>query len=296
MSLSPNQFNMIAVAGDLDLKFAGSVITARVSANTSGGTALVAGQAVKMEDATGGVPPVLALTANTQSAFGFVIRTLQNQNFPTGHAVEVAMAGSVMNMVAGAAIARGAKLEVVYTTNKVITNAGTNPVCGFALDKAAADGDIIRVYILSPSYELGQVIADISGLQAALDVLTANDVNSLQTFKVTATTAEINAGKEIVPAVTGKKIRVVNYAARVVGNFAATTSVDLQDSAATKVTALGVTGLTNGAVMMPTTANTTLGAGFAADLLTSSNLVVANTGSAATTGTSITFTVTAQYV
>ncbi len=295
MTISPNQFAMQTVQGDLDLQFLGGVITVQVSANQA--TALIAGQAVKLEDSAGGVPKVLALAANTESSFGFVVRNLKDQTFPAGSLMEVALQGSVMQMTAGAAIARGAKIEVVNSTKKVITNAGTNPVAGFALDKAAADGDLIRVWVLTPSYELSQVIGDVAGLQAALDVLTANDVAQLQTFKVTATTAEINSGKEIVPAVTGKKIRVVNYAARVSGNFAATTSVDLQSgTAGTKVTALGVTGLTTGAILMPSSSNTTLGAGFAADLETSQNLVVANTGSAATTGTSITFTVTAQYV
>lgn len=294
MSLNQNQFSMISVVGDLDLQFPGSVMAARVSPNQA--TAIVAGQAVKMEDSAGGAPPVLALTANTQSALGFVIRTLKDQSFTLGDAVEIAMAGSVMQMTAGAAIARGAKLEVVYTTTKVITNAGTNPVCGFALDKASADGDLIRVYILSPSFELAQVIADIAGLQAALDVLTAGVLGNVKTARVACTLAEINAGKELVPASTGKKIRVVGLTQRVVGNFAATTSVDVQDSAATKVMVTAVAALTNGAVLINNDTNAVPGAGWAADLLTSSNLVVANTGSNATTGTSITFTVTYQYV
>ncbi len=295
MTQSVNQFGMTPVKGDLDLLFQGGVITCSVVSTQV--AALVAAQAVKLADDYAPVPAVASLAADTDSSFGFVIRTVKDQSFPALARLEVALAGSVMLMEASAAIARGAKLEFTSATNKVKTNAGTNPVCGFALDKAAANGDLIRVWILTPSYELAQVIADISGLQAALDVLTANDTNSLQTFKVTATLAEINAGKEIVPAVTGKKIRVVNYAARVVGTFAANTSVDLQSGTThTKVTALGVAGLTNGAVLMPSSSNTTLGAGFAADLETSENLTVVNTGSTATTATSVTFTVTAQYV
>ncbi len=179
----------------------------------------------------------------------------------------------------------------------MITNAGTNPVIGFALDTATGADELIRVYIITQSYQSAQVIGDIAGLQAALDVLTAGVLASVNTVRVTATLAEINAGKEIVPASTGKKIRVINYAARVVGAFTTTTSVDLQDgTTGTKVTALGVAGLTNGALLLPSSSNTTLGAGFAADLATSENLKVVNTGTAAAGGTSITFTVTYDYV
>lgn len=185
MTITPNQFSMVTTQGDLDLQFQGSVATMQVSANQA--TALVAGQAVKLEDAAGSPPPVVALAANTDSSFGFVVRTLKDIEFDTLAAVEVAMAGSVMQMTTGAAIARGAKLEVVYTTNKVITNAGTNPVMGFALDKATGADELIRVYILTPSYGLAQTIADIAGLTAALAAKAglADAVAFLSTVSVT---------------------------------------------------------------------------------------------------------------
>jgi hypothetical protein len=52
-------------------------------------------------------------------------------------------------MEAGAAIACGAKVMPVVSGSKVITAAGaTKSVVGVALDKAAADTNLIRVYIL----------------------------------------------------------------------------------------------------------------------------------------------------
>lgn len=282
MAINPNMFAMETVQGQIDLSFHSSVITCEVSSAQA--TALVAGQAVKLEDSAGGMPKVLALAANTDPSFGVVLRNLKDINFPALARVEVALAGSVVYMTAGGAIARGAKVEFVNSTLKVITAAGTNPVLGFALDKAAGDNSLVRVYILTPAVTSAETIADIAGLQDVLDV-------AVRTARVTATLAEINAGKVIVAGVAGKKIRVVGYAARVSGGFAATTSVDLQDESATKVTALGVAGLTNGAILQPSSANTTLGAGFAADLATGEDLVVANTGDPATTGTSIVFTV-----
>lgn len=296
MSLNSNQFGMIAVVGDLDLKFAGSVITARVSANTAGGTALIAGQAVKIEDADGGVPPVLALTANTDSTFGYVIRTLKDQTFPTGAAVEIAMAGSVINKVAGAAIARGAKLENVYTTNKVITNAGTNPVCGFALDKAAADGDIIRVYVLTPGFELAQVIADIAGLQSALDVLTAAAAASVQNVSVTVTQAELNAGKTLVAGVASKAITVIAMQVVTAGTYAVGTASVIESTNGTPVVVetLALAGMGAGYLNLLDAgdANQVMGAGAGVPLGSGDGLKVIKSGSSFTGGTTQKFNIT----
>lgn len=134
-------------------------------------------------------------------------------------------------------------------------------------------------------------------LTATTSTITADNTAATFTYEVTATLAEINAGKEIIAAKTGKSIKVVNYTAKVSGTFADTTSVDLESgTTGTKVTALAVAGLTDGAVLFPTSANNTLGAGFATSLEVGESLKVTNTGTAATGGTSITFTVTAAYV
>lgn len=284
MTQNINQFVQTPEPGDVDLQFHGSVVSGMVVSSQV--VDLVAGQAVKLVDNASPIPAFASLAADTEAAFGFVVRNLKDQDFPAYSRLEIAMPGTVIYMTAGAAIARGAKVEVVSATNKVITNAGTNPVVGFAYDKAAADGDLIRVWILS-SFQLAQVIADVAGLQAALDA-------GLKVAVVTATLAEINAGKTLVAGVTGKAITVTNLTARVAGNFAATTSVDVQSSNGTpvKTNVLAVAALTTGAVLIPGSANTTLGAGFAVPLGADDGLRVVNTGSAATTGTSIQFTVT----
>lgn len=294
-NLSLNQFQPTTVPGQPDLQFGGSVVTCEVASTQA--TPIIPGQVVKIADTNSKIPQILGLAANTEASFGVALRNPKDVNFPALSRVEVGIAGTVVYMTAGAAIARFAKLEFVYTTNKVITNAGTNPVMGYAFDKAAADGDIIRVYILNPQVN-AQVIADIAGLQTALNTLQTNidtaNANAVHTAIVTATLAEINAGKTLVAGVTGKKITVLNFIERVLGNFAATTSVDVQSSNVTpvKVAVAAVAALTTGAVLIPGTANVTLGAGFGAQLGTGDGLVVANVGSAATTGTSITYTIT----
>lgn len=149
MTQSTNQFNQTAVKGDLDLKFAGGVISGAVGSGQSG--TIVAGQAVRIEDSAGALPKFISLAGATTEATGFAVRNLKDTGYVAGDRLEVAIFGSVQYMEAGAAIARGAKVEFVPTGEKVITSAGTNPIVGWALDKAAADGDLIRVMIETPA-------------------------------------------------------------------------------------------------------------------------------------------------
>lgn len=150
MTQYTNQFVQTPEKGFLDLQNGmNNVHNCQVS-NSESGT-VVAGEAVKLEDSAGGVPKVLKLAANTDKTFGFAVYNQKDTGFTAGMGVSIATNGTVMHMIAGAAIARGAKLEVVYSTGKIITNAGTNPVVGYALDKAAADGDVVRVLIGTPN-------------------------------------------------------------------------------------------------------------------------------------------------
>jgi hypothetical protein len=150
MTQNSNQFKQSGEQGQLDLQVTnGSVLPCQVSSSESG--TITAGEAVKLEDSAGGVPKVLKLAANTDKTFGFFPLDFRKNSRVALESLNIAVFGSVMNMTAGAAIARGANLEVVYTTKKVITNASVNPVIGWAYDKAAADGDLIRVFITTPA-------------------------------------------------------------------------------------------------------------------------------------------------
>ena len=117
MALDINQFSQTPVAGEPDLQFAGSVVSARVSA--SQGTALVAGQAVKIEDSAGGVPNVLGIASNTDVSWGIVLRNLKDQSFPAQQPLEIGRTGTVVYLTASGAIARGAAVEIAYDTFKV---------------------------------------------------------------------------------------------------------------------------------------------------------------------------------
>ena len=286
MSILINQFKMEPVQGEVDLEFAGSVVAAQTKAAEA--TALIAGQAVKLVNSATGIPEVTALADNTEAPFGFVARNIKDQDYPANARLELALEGTIMWMTAGAAIARGAKLEVVNSTFKVITNAGTNPVIGYAFDKAAADGDLIRVYIETPGYSIAQTISDIAGLQAALTDRIINVSN-------TVTLAEVNAGKTLVSVPTGKKAIVTGFSARCNGSFGALTSINLKVGSAS-VAALAQAQLTSGAILFPGETGVTLGAAFGIAGGDGDDITVDKTGSTGTTATDIKFTVQYQLV
>ena len=275
MTLNQNQFSQIPVQGQVDLAgFGGNVISARVDDAQS--TALIPGQPVKLTTTSNGTTPsVIALAANTDQAFGFVTYSVKDASYPADARIELAMFGTYMYMTASGTIAAGAAVEVVYTTNTVITSGGTNPVVGYAME-AAISGQLLRVYIQAP----------FSNIQPNL-------TGRVQTAVVTATISEINAGKTLITGATGQAITVSNVIARVVGTFATGTSVELESTNGTPVPVLtyAETAIAGTTVLVPGAANTTLGAGYGVPLGTGDGLQVINNGSAQTGGTSIEFTI-----
>ncbi len=146
-----NAFKPLPIKGDTTLPRTGMVITARTKSDEL--IPLIPGQAVKIVDSEGGVPEMTALTASTDAAFGVVLYNIKNVNFPANEAFELGMRNTVVYMEASAAIARGAYVTFNYLTNKVSTALLQAPVLGIALDKATADGDLIRVILDVPSTE-----------------------------------------------------------------------------------------------------------------------------------------------
>tara|TARA_R110000744_G_scaffold41567_1_gene93962 strand:+ start:761 stop:1201 length:441 start_codon:yes stop_codon:yes gene_type:complete len=144
MAQELNQFRMTAEKGQLTLDQNWATLNAQVSTNEAG--TLAHGQAVLIEDAAGAQIPVIKATAADDAIFGFVTYNVRTDAYVAEENVKIAKRGDVMRMEASAAIARGASVEVVIAGNKVATQT-TGTVVGTALDKAAADGDLIRVLI-----------------------------------------------------------------------------------------------------------------------------------------------------
>lgn len=288
-----NQFGQAPVQGQLDLQSqSGSTISCQISSTQV--AALVPGQSVKLDTSVpGGIPKVISLAANSDIPFGFVAYTVKDQNFPALARVEIAMSGKVMYMTSGAAITRGAKVEIVNSTTKVITNAGTNPVAGFALDGATATDQLIRVWILTQSLQSAQVIADVAGLQTALDARAL-------VKQIVVTQAQLNAGQALIAGVTGKKITVLGIQAKYAGTFAVGTAMVIQSDNGTPVVVVTETlaGMAAGNQPIPyaADANQTLGAGWGVPLGTGDGLQVVKTGSSFTGGTSVTLAITYQQI
>ncbi len=147
--LNQNQFAQIPVQGMLDLRMNPNTMSAQVDSSESG--TLVPGQAVKMVDSAGGVPKVVACAADEDDVFGFINYDLKDASFVAGDRLELSvLSGNVMFMTASAAIARNAEVMIVVSGSKVATVTSTNRIVGRALDKASADGDLIRVAIMLP--------------------------------------------------------------------------------------------------------------------------------------------------
>lgn len=256
MPLTPNDFAMQSYQGKVDLGPLTNVITCRVSANET--ATLVAGQTVKLEDSAGGVPNVLARTADTDAVFGVIVYNHKDSGYVAKDMVEVAIVGTVMYMTAAAAIARGVAVHGVVATKKVATATGAYPEVGIALDKAAADGDLVRVYITAPralitgltltgalsvgttlgvtgNSTLGGTLA-VTGAATLASTLSATAItNSLGLIgpdtsygvhakRVRLTTAQMNAGASLVAAVAGKKLRMIDAKVIAIGGNAAATA------------------------------------------------------------------------
>lgn len=152
MVQSMNAFVQSPEKGDKCLPtLADNVVTCQVDA-TIGSGVIKTGQAVKLVDSAGGVPKVLPVANVAEDVFGFVVRNLKLEEYKAGDKLEIAIEGTALYMEAGAAIARGAQVQVQVSGEKVVTHTSTNPIAGYAFDKALADGDLIRVIIKAPTF------------------------------------------------------------------------------------------------------------------------------------------------
>jgi hypothetical protein len=150
MALNINQFAQTPVKGQLDLSVGvKQVLSCQVDTSSAG--SLVNGQAVKLVDVKGGIPNVVECAADSDNVFGFIVYDIKDKAFNAGDKVEIAFArGSVMYMEASAAIVPYAKVAIVISGQKVVTASTGKMIVGYAIDKAAASGELIRVMIDLP--------------------------------------------------------------------------------------------------------------------------------------------------
>lgn len=150
---SQNQFLMSAILGQTDLRLNENTISVQVDASQA--VPMIAGQAVKIVDSLGGIPKVVACAANSDSCMGFINYDIKSQQFAAGDRAEISMAGNVMYLVSTGAIARGTQVQIDVTSIGGVAaktgSSGAN-IVGWAVDKATAAGQLIRVRLQTPGF------------------------------------------------------------------------------------------------------------------------------------------------
>lgn len=151
--LSQNQFQQAPYLGMIDLRFPYNTVSVQIDVSQS--ATMYTGAAVKMVDSAGGVPKVVACSADSDEVLGFINFDMKNPSYVAGSMAEISMAGNVMYLYATAAIARGVEVSLDLTTNGGVRSAAGNTgddIVGWAYDKATAAGDLIRVFLKTPSF------------------------------------------------------------------------------------------------------------------------------------------------
>lgn len=151
MTQAQNQFNQSAEKGMLSLGLNYNSIPVVIDSTEA--ATLVYGQGVKIKDVSDKAITVVKIAADTDAIFGFIPYVRGKASFVAGDALEISAAGNVVYLEASAAIAKGVRVMPVITGSKVATATTGKSVAGIALDKSAADGDLVRV-LQSPAFTL----------------------------------------------------------------------------------------------------------------------------------------------
>lgn len=156
-TVSPNQFAQSPYLGMVDLRFNPNTVSVIIDATETG--SLYAGGAVKMVDSAGGVPKVIGCTADDDEVLGFLCFDIKTVAWTAGMPAEIAMKQNVMFLYATEAIGRGVRVVLALSTNGGVaaaTGSTGNCIVGWAYDKATAAGELIRVFLETPSFLLDE--------------------------------------------------------------------------------------------------------------------------------------------
>jgi hypothetical protein len=154
-AIEPNSFAQQNFAGELALRIANGTISCVVDAGQS--VPLRAGDAVKLVDSASGAILIEKIAADTDEVFGYVNKSFIFPSFPANSAVEISRDQNAMYLYSEGAIARGAKVcaSVAQSASvKAATGASGASVVGYCLDKAEQNGQLVRVQLRTPAFEL----------------------------------------------------------------------------------------------------------------------------------------------
>lgn len=154
-TLNINQFEQVAVLGQLDQQIARSgVVQGLVSAaNTT--TPIKPGDAVNLDPANTVVgAPQFTTAALTDVSFGYMIYDPKSASVLTPGVIQVAMrwTGPTIWLLAGGTIAAGALVEQTAVAGTVVTfGTSSSLVRGLALDPGS-NGQLLRVILVGAPY------------------------------------------------------------------------------------------------------------------------------------------------
>lgn len=153
-SQNPNSFAQSPTVGMIDMRF--DYDTVSVQIDVSQATPLYAGSPVKMVDSADGIPKVIGCSANSDTCLGFINYDIKTIAFVAGSTAEISMAGNVVFLYATTAISRGTQVQLDILNNGVAEKTGSSgaAIVGWAYGKATNPGDLIRVYVLTPSFQV----------------------------------------------------------------------------------------------------------------------------------------------
>ena len=149
-----NTFKQEAILGMVDMGRSPGTFPGVLASDLS--APVVAGQFVKLVDQAGPGLRFEDCDADTDHAFGVVVYDAKDGSRDKDEAVEVAGNGDVVFLRATGAI--GAGVQVALDTSEiggVTATLSAVAIVGLALDKAAADGDLIRVKLTTDIQAVG---------------------------------------------------------------------------------------------------------------------------------------------
>lgn len=162
MNVNLNDFSISPAVGDVDLAHSTgeSIISVRFGYEDTSGD-VEAGEGVILSDLgandTPGAPIVAIRASEIVPIYGVKIRSTKKAKVEGGDVFEIAKRGAVVRFKAAAAIARGSAVTLTLATPGQVKAVSTKTPLGITLDKAAAEGDIVRVELTCDGIAVGSV-------------------------------------------------------------------------------------------------------------------------------------------
>jgi hypothetical protein len=150
-TINTNQFAQTAIKGMLAKGIVESGIVAGIVDTTA-----YPGMPVKLSTGAYNKPiPVFTPTSTSEEAFGVIIYNARKSTLAANDSIEVAFCGGpVIWMEAAAAITAGVSVELANATDITVQTFSSGKAMGVALDGASAAGQLVRVIITKPTWDV----------------------------------------------------------------------------------------------------------------------------------------------